>query len=265
MEELTKIIIVKENAEVITFFAPLHSPNEFLFSKELLLGDKNKAIENYVNENEHLALTHDTDLAPVDAGLTVIDFKNKSLLALNHVIQPGKINPFQFKEKIIMPYYEYHDEKEINKYNHYFKHDIVKFLSYPTGQEHSAHELFGTQNSLEIIELIDNKNKQTRMSSTGLIKNYHDKSFPMHLLIPSVLNLTIKQFKPDELDNFFIALNQNIVLSNIDINAWYDFLDTINQEESKLKIQNYLSIVAEQTYLEKSIEKNQSNTNKIKL
>jgi hypothetical protein len=264
MDNLTTVVIIKKSSEIISFYAKLTSPNEFLFSKELLLGNVDKAIDNYIEQSEEFTKLKPMYLAPTDAGLTVIDFKNKMLLSLNHFIQPGKINLSDFQEKIIVPYYNITDTEQMAKFNEYFEKNKVSFFNYKTQQTLTSLELFNTNDSLKIIDLINN----TKMAKHEGNMNARDKSkaFSMHLLTPSSLNLNIKQYKYDELENFYIDLSKNIKLSEQDTHAWYYFLDNNNQSESKIKIQNYVNAITEKESLEKLIKHDSTNiSSKIKL
>jgi hypothetical protein len=265
----TRIIVIKENKEVLSLIAPRGSDNHFLFSEAFIHGDTEKAIQELILSSNRKVFSKSTTvknekntlLAPEKYGTTIINLHTKTIDYLSEI----PAFPFKrFSSFVRELYVEDFKNELIIKY---VEENLLSIIDVKNNQSYSIKEFFDTTSVKKIEKLLDNKVKQ--MISKGAISNYATLELEEYgfFIKPSAFDLTLNTYEAINADKLFIKLiKDGLEFSQDDLSIWKNYLNEFKAPQVFQNIQTYVTSLNEKTQLESQMRlPNKSSVDKMKI
>lgn len=255
----TRVVLLQENHEPLSFITYTGAENYFFFSKNFAENNIQKGIDELVKEAIKYDSIKDTTLAPDGYGLTVIDFKNKTLHSLTDYDKPGFLGVSSYQLRLMGGY----QSDQENEFKYLTQENKLLFINTQTGKKCNIDDFFGTRDTTKINIYLDSLSD--RVKSKGEIKNDVSPRLYHYEVSPSNFDFTCHYYEnPAQL---FIDLhNAQFPFKVSDINEWLNFVENREDEESLKVIQTYLKAHSEKETLEASLANSTKNkTQKVKV
>lgn len=254
----TRVVIIQENQEPLSFITWTGSENEFFFSEHFVKGQIQEGIKDMLDSANQFAEPEMFTLSPEGYGLSVIDFKNKKLFVKTDYDSPSCLSLTSYSLRLDGTY---NYEKE--KFTQLTKNNYLQVVNGITKEVFTLNEFFGTNEIDEIIKLLQNPDARTH--SQGAIKETIASEHLFEFYI-SPINFDFHyQHYNDTFELFKALYSQNYPINESDINNWNEYLNYQEDEEDIEKIKDFVSSFKEQEHLDNVLNQTTKLSQKAKI
>jgi hypothetical protein len=226
MPGATKIVIINKNEEIKSFISYAGDENIMFFSEDFINGNIDLAIKKLIKSSLDFQVNNNTNnqlLAPINYGMSVLDFKRKKIFSLTNFDSPGLLNLSRYS--IVLK-----NALNMESQKHYktiTENEKIKFFNIKTNQKSSVIDFCGSQKSEEVLNFLLKKEKELKNET--------------HFVIPHNLDFEIKNYEFEQASKFFIETFSFLNYKIEDINEWDNYLKSMPHSKKEKK------------YLDKSI------------
>jgi hypothetical protein len=254
----TRVVIINENEEPLSFVTWTGSENEFFFSEKFIKGQIAEGIKEMLETAQQFSTPEAFTLSPEGYGLSVIDFKNKKLFIKTDYDSPSRLSLTSYSLRLDGTY-NYAQEKFLNL----TQNNQLQIVNAITKKIFSLNDFFGTMDVKEIIELLQNVDKRKTIPSVINPNTSSENLFEYYI---NPINFDFQYQQYDNTFELFKALySQNYPINEKDIDAWDEYINIREEEESEEKIKDFATSFKEQNYLNSTLNNKTKLNQKIKL